>query len=67
MSTERATDRQTTLRIESLRKTLEDIITNSHSWVITKESAHIEGPIHKKYRAIAQAGLRKDDFIMVGN
>lgn len=38
---------------------LHSIITTSHSWVITHETATIETPIHDKYRAVAEDALEE--------
>lgn len=40
-----------------LREALEGIIAESHSWVIQQDTAGIEMPIHKRYRARAKKAL----------
>lgn len=42
-----------------LREALNSIVAKSHSWVIRRETGHIEKPIHDSYRLIATEALEK--------
>lgn len=42
-----------------LRSALDSVVAKSYSWVITRESAELLGPVHSAYREIAKQALEE--------
>jgi hypothetical protein len=46
-------------KLEIAEYALESMIAKTHSWIITRDTAEIESPIHESYRNKAEEALKK--------